>query len=500
MSAADKALALADVETTARVVDSLVLRGDLSGLAPADRARYYVQMCEGLGLNPHSQPFAYLRLNGKEILYAGRGATDQLAAIHRVNREIVDGPKVIDLAGTKLVYAVCRASLPNGRIETATATVPLTDPVNVLMKAETKAKRRATLSILGLGMLDETEIEIIPAHVKSHGEAVNLSPTAALASPAPSPLDALREALADAVGVGQLVATYHRHARALHDAGEADEGSAAACQQMMGALPLTVTDARALLADPSLDGHTGEMFDALAEIPEHDAAGHLAWWRAAVSTGDVARVPPHLLPLLKRAVAKSWALAVGGDVAHAGRDFAAALIAPTAGDPAEVPTVAPPAPADGPSAYERAVAAVTTPAAAVDVWRSHRGSVAGLPTADRTAAWGLLAARHAAITGAGLRAAKADLKALVGDADRASGSLVCTEGTVLATPADVAAYLAGITARQHLEAWTRKHARHPLSPGVDAITARLVVIDAGTDGTKLTPASARATVAGWVAL
>ena len=30
------------------------------------------------------------------------------------------------------------------------------------MKAETKAKRRATLSICGLGMLDETEIETIP--------------------------------------------------------------------------------------------------------------------------------------------------------------------------------------------------------------------------------------------------------------------------------------------------------------------------------------------------
>jgi hypothetical protein len=32
---------------------------------------------------------------------------------------------------------------------------------NALMKAETKAKRRATLSICGLGMLDETEVEDI---------------------------------------------------------------------------------------------------------------------------------------------------------------------------------------------------------------------------------------------------------------------------------------------------------------------------------------------------
>lgn len=164
-----------DARTQSRVIESLVLRGDLSGLAPQDRARFYVQMCEGLGLNPSAQPFAFLRLNGKEVLYATRGATDQLAAIHRINREIVDGPKVIDLAGTKLVYAVCRASHPNGRVETATATVPLVDPMNVLMKAETKAKRRATLSILGLGLLDEMELETIPANVQEPGGGVDFS-------------------------------------------------------------------------------------------------------------------------------------------------------------------------------------------------------------------------------------------------------------------------------------------------------------------------------------
>jgi hypothetical protein len=164
-----------DGRTGTKVIESLVLRGDLSGLGPNERARFYVQMCEGLGLNPHAQPFAFLRLNGKEVLYATRGATDQLAAIHKLDREIIDGPKVIDLAGTKLVYAVCRAKHPNGRVETATATVPLIDPVNVLMKCETKAKRRATLSILGLGVLDEMELETIPANVQEPGGGVDLN-------------------------------------------------------------------------------------------------------------------------------------------------------------------------------------------------------------------------------------------------------------------------------------------------------------------------------------
>ena len=135
---------------------SLAARGDLSALSPAEKARHYVATCERLGLNPHTAPFQYLRLNGKEVLYATRGATDQLAELHGLTRTLVDGPKVIDLAGTKLVYCVCKVVHPNGRFETATATVPLVDPVNVLMRCETKAKRRATLSILGLAPLDET--------------------------------------------------------------------------------------------------------------------------------------------------------------------------------------------------------------------------------------------------------------------------------------------------------------------------------------------------------
>jgi len=163
-----------DGATLGRVVESLVVRGDVSALNPEEKARFYVQMCGQLGLNAATQPLAVLKLNGKEIFYPTRGATDQLAAIHRLTREIVDGPRVVDLAGTKLVYAVCKATHPNGRVETAVATVPLTDPANVLMKCETKAKRRATLSILGLGMLDESELDTIPASAKEPAPAIDL--------------------------------------------------------------------------------------------------------------------------------------------------------------------------------------------------------------------------------------------------------------------------------------------------------------------------------------
>lgn len=198
-----------------KVIESLVLRGDVSALGPAERARYYVRTCEQLGLNPTALPFAFLRLNGKEILYATRGCTDQLAAIHRINRDLIEGPKVLVLEGEKLVYAVCRATHPNGRTEVSTASVPLPKGAeaiaNALMKTETKAKRRATLAILGLANLDESELDTIPVHAREPGGGVDLSL-------------AQEERLADANQMHAVPLAYAEVARAQGD----DEGPDAA--------------------------------------------------------------------------------------------------------------------------------------------------------------------------------------------------------------------------------------------------------------------------------
>lgn len=166
----------ADAKLDAAVAESLVVHGDYSRLNPGQRVELYLRTCKEHGLNPQAQPFTFLRLNGKEVMYANKGCTDQLARIHNVTREIIDGPKVIDLAGTKLVFCAAKATLPNGRSETSTATVPLVDPPNVLMKAESKAKRRATLSILGLAMLDESELDTIPASAKAEAPQASVAP------------------------------------------------------------------------------------------------------------------------------------------------------------------------------------------------------------------------------------------------------------------------------------------------------------------------------------
>lgn len=143
-------------------IERVIIGGDLSVLTPEQRLAYYLKVCESLGLNPATRPFEYLRLSGRLVLYARRDATDQLRKLHGVSIEITGRERIDD------VYVVtARAISKDGRYDTAIGAVSVSGLkgealANALMKAETKAKRRVTLSICGLGMLDETEAESIP--------------------------------------------------------------------------------------------------------------------------------------------------------------------------------------------------------------------------------------------------------------------------------------------------------------------------------------------------
>lgn len=143
-------------------LESVVLNGDLSKLSPSDRVIYYKKVCESLGLNPLTKPFDYLVLKGRTMLYARKDATEQLRKIHGVSIEIT-GRELSD--GVYVVTA--RAKDNSGRVDESIGAVNVgslkgEDKANAMMKAETKAKRRVTLSIAGLGILDETEISSIP--------------------------------------------------------------------------------------------------------------------------------------------------------------------------------------------------------------------------------------------------------------------------------------------------------------------------------------------------
>lgn len=144
------------------VIEQVAMQGDLSKLDSKQRVTYYHAVCESLGLNPYTKPFDYISLNGKLQLYARKDATEQLRNVKNISITSLEGRVVDDLYIVK-----AKATMPNGRTDESTGAVTIGNlkgdaKANAIMKAETKAKRRVTLSIAGLGWVDETEIETIP--------------------------------------------------------------------------------------------------------------------------------------------------------------------------------------------------------------------------------------------------------------------------------------------------------------------------------------------------
>jgi hypothetical protein len=169
------------VALSSETVASLVLKGDLSGLQPQEKVAYYRAVCERVGLDPAMQPFKLLKLNGKEVMYADKGATQQLSQLHKISHDIVKKETIGD------VYVVTvKASMPDGRYTVEDGAVTIANQkgealANSLMKAVTKSKRRAVLALCGLGMLDETEVETIQGAVPVETPKVADGPTPAQA-------------------------------------------------------------------------------------------------------------------------------------------------------------------------------------------------------------------------------------------------------------------------------------------------------------------------------
>jgi len=144
------------------VLERVLVSGDLAGLNESQRIEYYKAVCESLGLNPLTRPFEYLRLNGRLVLYATRAAADQLRAIH--------GISILDVRIEQkddLVIVTVRGRTRDGREDVEVGAVSVAGLrgdalANAQMKVLTKAKRRLTLSLAGLGWLDESETETIP--------------------------------------------------------------------------------------------------------------------------------------------------------------------------------------------------------------------------------------------------------------------------------------------------------------------------------------------------
>lgn len=158
---------------TAGTIEDVLIRGDLAKLTQEQRTEYYMRLCSSIGLNPLTKPFQYITLNGKLVLYAGRDCADQLRKINGISIEILSQDKADGLLTIHV-----RAKDRDGRQDEDLGVVAFSDALkgevaaNTILKAVTKAKRRVTLSLSGLGFLDETEVEDIPAAHKRNAEVL----------------------------------------------------------------------------------------------------------------------------------------------------------------------------------------------------------------------------------------------------------------------------------------------------------------------------------------
>jgi hypothetical protein len=145
------------------VIEQVVLQGDLSKLDPQQRVTYYHNVCKSVGLNPLTRPFEYILLQGKLTLYVKKDGTEQLRKINGISISKIESKLVDDL-----YIVTATATTKDGRMDSSTGAVTIGHlkgdaKANALMKAETKAKRRVTLSIAGMGWLDEAEVDSIPS-------------------------------------------------------------------------------------------------------------------------------------------------------------------------------------------------------------------------------------------------------------------------------------------------------------------------------------------------
>jgi hypothetical protein len=151
-----------DREAAASALEHVLATGDLAQFAPKQRIAYYLHICHRLGIASESRPFDWLTLDGKLVLYPNKSCTEQLRRQHQISvkltrREIVGDLYVVEVEGSR----------PNGQTDFASKYVPLRDGrgnrlagrdlANAFAKCETGAKRRLTLSMIGLAAVPDLD-------------------------------------------------------------------------------------------------------------------------------------------------------------------------------------------------------------------------------------------------------------------------------------------------------------------------------------------------------
>ncbi len=143
------------------IVDKVMLAGgDLSALSVDEKVQFIDLMKKQSGLEKMVMPFSILKLDSKEMLYAPKGTTDELRRMHNLSFDDIR----YETTGKTVM---CHVMITDGKrrdFDCGVVSIEGLDAAgcaNAQMAATTKAKRRATLSFCGLGMIDESEFDTI---------------------------------------------------------------------------------------------------------------------------------------------------------------------------------------------------------------------------------------------------------------------------------------------------------------------------------------------------
>ena len=153
-------------------VEAVMIGGDLAVLTSEQRFNYYLDVCRSLRLNPLTQPFGYISLDGEMKLYAKKDCAEQLRKLNGIG--VTEMTKEYDKDAGIMTVTV-KGLDKWGKVDIASGSLHMKkvfwenrvkkefdltgqDRANAMMKCETKAKRRLALSMSGLSMPDESEV------------------------------------------------------------------------------------------------------------------------------------------------------------------------------------------------------------------------------------------------------------------------------------------------------------------------------------------------------
>lgn len=147
-------------------IEQALTVGDVSKMDAHTRVQFYQALCASCGLNVLTRPFILLKTQSGELhWYLTAAGADQLRKLHKVSTKIVSRERSDD----QLYTVTVQVTAPDNRQEESQGIVYVgglkgQELGNALMKASSKALRRATLAICGLGltMADEESGQAVP--------------------------------------------------------------------------------------------------------------------------------------------------------------------------------------------------------------------------------------------------------------------------------------------------------------------------------------------------